>query len=170
VAATWAAALLVAPPARADGPDGALAVLVGGATIFAGLAVGGTLIATSSDQGTPTDLSKAKTQAGWYLIEGGFALAPLTSHAVVGEWGRGALFASVPTATTLATIPLFVANPGAVQHASFDVQRPMWALFCGGLAAATVGVIDAAFAPGRAVHVAPVLGAGNAGLLVGGTL
>lgn len=169
-AAAAAAALLAAPPARAEGPDPVVAVLVGGATIFAGFAVGGTLIAAGGDQGAQNDASNAKSQAGWYLVEGGFALAPLTSHAVMGEWGRGALFASVPTVTTLATIPVFVEKPAAVQHGSLEEQRVMWGLFCGGLAAAVVGVVDAAFAPAQSVRVAPMLGTGQAGLMVGGTL
>jgi hypothetical protein len=171
-AAAAAALLFSAAPARAEGPDAGLAVLVGGATIFAGFAVGATFIATSSDQGTPTDLSNAKTQAGWWLMESGFVLAPITSHAVVGEWGRGALWASLPAATTLGTIPVFVEKPGAVQHGSLEEQRVMWGCFVGGLGLATASVIDAAFAPGRAaaVHVAPMVGAATAGLLVGGAL
>lgn len=167
-----AALLFTASPARAEGPDPALAVLVGGATIFAGFVVGGTFIAASSDQGTPTDASNNKTQAGWWLIESGFILAPITSHAVVGEWGRGALWASLPAATTLGTIPVFVEKPGAVQHGSLEEQRVMWGCFVGGLGLATASVIDAAFAPGRAhpVQVAPMVGSGSAGLVVGGAL
>jgi hypothetical protein len=156
------------PPGAA--PDTGLAVLVGGAAIFLGFAVGGTLIATSVDQGTPSDASNAKTQAGWYAVESGFALAPLASHAIVGEWGRGAIFASIPTATTLATIPVFVEKPGAVQHGSLEEQRVMWGFFCGGLVAAVVGVVDSTFAPDRTLRIAPMLGRNDAGIVVGGAL
>jgi ABC-type uncharacterized transport system permease subunit len=103
-------------------------------------------------------------------MESGFTLAPLLSHALVGEWGRGALFAAVPTATTLATEPVLSTNEAAVEHGTLPQQRVMWGLFCGGLAASMAGIIDTAFAPGRSVHVAPLLGAGSAGLLVGSTL
>jgi hypothetical protein len=162
-AAVLAAAFLGAPPARADGPDPAVAFAAGAATILAGFVVGGTFIAM--DQG-----DAAKAEAGWFAIEGGFSLAPLVSHALVGEWARGAVFAAVPTATTLATIPVFELNDAGVEHGTLPQQRVMWGLFCGGLAVSTAGVIDTVFAPGRAVHVVPVLGAGNAGFDVGGAL
>jgi hypothetical protein len=160
--AALAAALLASAPARAGEPAPALAVVVGGATLLAGFVVGGTIIAASGD-----DASKA---AGWFALESGFTLAPLGAHAVVGEWGRGALFAAVPTATTLATVPVFLEQPAAVEHGSLEEQRVMWGLFVGGLGVAVAGVVDAAMAPGRAVHVAPMLGAGTTGLVVGGAL
>jgi hypothetical protein len=156
-------ALAVASPARAADPDPAIAIAVGAATIFAGFAIGGTLMAASGDNTAPNE-------AGWFLIESGFALAPLTSHAVVGEWGRGAAFAAVPTATTLGTIPVFLLNPAGVDHGTLPQQRVMWGLFCTGLAGSMAGVIDTAFSPGRRLHIAPVLGAGNAGIVVGGAL
>jgi hypothetical protein len=161
--ASLAVALAVAAPARADDPDPAVAIAVGAATIFVGFAVGGTLIAVTGDDA-------AKNEAGWFLIESGFALAPLTSHAVVGEWGRGAAFAAVPTATTLGTIPVFLLNPASVDHGTLPEQRVMWGLFCTGLAASMAGVIDTAFSPARRLHIAPVLGAGNAGVVFGGDL
>jgi hypothetical protein len=154
---------LIPSPARADDNRAAVAVAVGAATLFAGFVVGGTL--TAASPGSP-----GKTEAGWFAMESGFSLAPLLSHGLVGEWGRGAVFAAIPTATTLATVPVFLANDASVEHGTLPQQRVMWGLFCGGLAAAMAGVIDTAFAPGRSVHIAPVLGAGNAGLLVGGVL
>jgi hypothetical protein len=162
LSAALAAALFASPPARAGEPDPALAVVVGGASLLAGFVVGGTLITTSDDA--------ASKAAGWFAIQGGFVLAPLGAHAAVGEWGRGALFASVPTATTLATIPVFLEQPAAVEHGSLEEQRVMWGLFVGGLGVAVAGVVDAALAPGRAVHVAPMLGSGTTGLVVGGAL
>jgi hypothetical protein len=159
-------------------PDPAIAVLVGGATLLAGFAVGGTLVATGGDRGSPNNNAVARTTAGWFAIEGGFVLAPVAAHAALGEWGRGALFASLPAATTLATIPVFLEQPAAVEHGTLEEQRVMWGLFCGGLAAAVAGVVDAALAPGRApyappaaaLHVAPALGSSHAGIVVGGTL
>ena len=161
--ATLAIAVAMAPPARADDPDPAVAIAVGAATIFAGFAVGGTFIAATGDDA-------ARNEAGWFLIESGFALAPLTSHAVVGEWGRGAAFAAVPTATTLGTIPVFLLNPASVDHGTLPQQRVMWGLFCTGLAASMVGVIDTAFSPSRRLHIAPLLGAGQGGIVFGGEL
>ena len=161
--AVLTAAFLVSPSARADGPDPAIAFAVGAATVLASFAVGGTFIATSPG-------SAAKTEAGWFVMQGGISLAPLTSHAVVGEWARGAVFASIPTATTLATIPVFTINEAAVEHGTLPQQRVIWGLFVAGLAGSMAGVIDTVFSPGRALHVAPMLGVGNAGIAVGGAL
>ena len=158
-----AALLFVAPSARAEGPDPAIAFAVGAATVFVGFAVGGTFIA--ANQG-----DAAKTRAGWFAMESGFTVAPLASHALVGEWARGAAFAAVPPATTLATIPVFYVNDGAVERGTLPQQRGMWGLFVGGLAASMAGVIDTVFSPGRALHLTPVVGAGNAGIVVGGAL
>jgi len=161
--AVLTAAFLVAPPARADGPDPAIAFAVGAATVLASFAVGGTFIATNP--GSP-----ARTEAGWYVMQGGLSLAPLTSHAVVGEWARGAVFTSIPAATTLATVPVFAINEAGVEHGTLPQQRIIWGLFVASLAGSMAGVIDAVFSPGRALRVTPVLGVGNAGVAVGGAL
>ena len=161
--AVLTAASLVAPSARAEGPDPALAFAAGMATVFVGFVVGGTFIATHQDDA-------AKAEAGWFAMEGGFSVAPLVSHALVGEWTRGAVFAAVPTATTLMTIPVFLGNNEGVEHGTLPQQRVMWGLFCTGLAASMVGVIDTLFAPGRRVHVAPTVGGGHAGIVVEGAL
>jgi len=160
---------LVAPPARAaDGaapraeaatsPDGAVALLAGAVTIFVGFAVGGTLIATGTGDAS-------KTTAGWLALESGVALAPFTAHAPAGEWGRGVLFASVPLATTLCSVPVFAADPGAVEHGSLEEQRVLWGLLVGGLLASSAGVVDAAMVFGR-VRVLPALGPRQAGLVL----
>jgi len=172
VLAALAAATLAAPSARAEDRDPALAVAVGAATIVAGFAVGGTLIGMTAHANPNNDVASdtARNIGGWFAMQGGFVLAPLASHAVVGEWGRGAIFAAVPTATALGSIPVFLINPDVVDHGTLEQQRWQWALFCAGMAGAAAGVVDAAFAPGRALHVAPLLGAGNAGVVVGGAL
>lgn len=157
------AAFLVAPSARADGPDPAIAFALGAATVLAGFVVGGTLMATN--QG-----NAAKAEAGWFAIESGFTVAPLVSHAVVDEWARGAAFAAIPAATTLATVPVFLVDGAAVEHGTLPEQRVMWGLFCGGLAGSMAGVIDSVFSPGRALRVAPVIGVGSAGVTIGGAL
>ena len=161
--AVVAAAFFVAPSARAEDPDPAIAFAVGAATVFVGFAVGGAFIATNQGDA-------AKAEAGWFGMESGFSLAPLVSHAVAGEWARGAVFASIPTATTLATIPVFAINEAGVEHGTLPQQRVIWGLFVATLAGSTAGVIDTVFSPGRALHVAPVLGVGNAGIAVGGAL
>jgi hypothetical protein len=144
-------------------PDGAVAFLAGAATIFAGFAVGGTLVAASGK-------NAAQNEAGWLTIETGFALAPLTSHAVVGEWGRGAAFAAMPTATTLASVPVFLARQDAVENGVILQQEALWWCFVGGLSTAVIGIIDATFAPARALRIAPAVGPHDAGIIVGGVL
>jgi hypothetical protein len=161
--AVVAAACLLTSPARAEGPDAALAFAAGAATVFAGFVVGGTFIA--ANQG-----DAAREEAGWFALESSFTLAPLVSHGLVGEWARGAVFAAVPTAMTLGTIPVFLVNGAAVEHGELPQQRVMWGLFSVGLAASMAGVVDTVFAPGRALHVAPAVGAGSAGVIVGGAL
>jgi hypothetical protein len=150
------------PPPAPPQPDGAVAFFVGAATILAGFAIGGTLVAASGE-------NARANEAGWLAIESGFALAPLTSHAAVGEWGRGAAFASIPAATTLASVPIFLARTDAIENGVIPQQEGLWWLFVAGLGAAVVGVVDATFAPGR-LHVAPVIGPHDAGLTLGGTL
>ncbi len=170
--AVAAALLFAVVPARAEERDPVVAVAVGAATMVVGFAVGGTIIGTTAHANPASDVpgDNTKNIAGWFAIESGFVLAPLASHAAVGEWGRGAVFAAVPAATTVATIPIFTSVPDAVDHGSLPVQRWMWGLFCGGMAAAAVGVIDSAFAPDRAIRVAPMIGGGTAGVMVGGAL
>ncbi len=162
-----AAALVVAPArsARAaePGPDAAVAVAIGAATIFAGLAIGGTLVAASGE-------NPSKNEAGWLVLEGGFALAPFAAHGVVGEWGRGAAFASLPAAAMLGSLPVFVADQDTIGSGKITEQAVLWGCLVAGLATSVVGVIDAAFAPGRALRVAPTLGPGQAGLVIGGVL
>lgn len=157
--------MLVCAPSRAtaEEPDGALAVLVGGATNLVGIVVGAALTANQVN-------NEGLSNAGWLTIETGFALAPLTAHAVVGEWGRGALFAAAPAATLGGTVALFAAVPDAVDSGSLDQQRLMWGLLVAGQLASVAGIIDAALAPGQSktLLVAPVIGLGKAGAQIGG--
>jgi hypothetical protein len=157
--------LFASSPARAadSHPGGAVAFVVGAATIFAGFAIGGTLVAASGEDAS-------KNEAGWLAIETGFALAPLTSHAVVGEWSRGLAFSAIPTATALGSIPIFLATPSAVEDGIIPQQEGLWWLFGAGLASAVIGVIDATFAPARALHIAPAVGPHEARLMIGGAL
>jgi hypothetical protein len=157
--------LFSSSPARAADrhPDGVVAFAVGAVTIFAGFAIGGTLVAASGE-------NAGKNEAGWLAIESGFALAPFTSHAAVGEWWRGAAFAAIPTASTLGSVPIFLARQDAVENGPIPQQEGLWWLFVAGLGSSIIGVVDATFAPARSLHVAPVLGPHSAGLTVGGAL
>jgi len=155
------AVLSIDGTAGAEPPDPGLVLLTGAAINVAGLIAGGTILANSH--------SDALNSAGWLTIEGSFVLAPFAAHALEGEWGRGALFTIVPAGCFGGSAALFAAVPNTVDYGSLPQQRLMWGLLLVGEFAAAIGVVDAAFAPGRRkVYVAPAVGAGGTGLTLGG--
>ena len=105
-------------------------------------------------------------------MQSSFAVAPLAAHGVVGEWGRGLLYASPPLATTAGTATLFAVDSNAVRHSNLTEQRILWSLFVVGLFSSAYGIVDTAFADSRArrVVVTPVMGRGIAGIDIRGTL
>jgi hypothetical protein len=168
------ALLAIATPSRADPPDGALALFAGSATAVAGFAAGGILLGTSGDSNQPNN-------AGWLAIQGGFTLAPFVAHAVVGEWGRGALFSAVPAAMFGGSVGMIAYAPDVVSGGTLEQQRVLWAFFGVAFVSSVVGVVDAVLAGGRAkpaagatdpraLRLAPVATAGGAGLALGGLL
>src|SRR5258708_36876486 len=84
-----AAALTVffTPNARAEAPEPAAAFFTGALVFVGGFTAGGLLLATSG--------GSTQDNAGWLVMEGGFVLAPLAAHAVVGERPRGIAFPAV---------------------------------------------------------------------------
>ncbi len=164
LAAGFASLVLAVSPARAD-PDPAVGVVTGTAVLLLGFTVGSTVAATADGQNGPTN-------AGWLVMESGFVLAPWTAHAVLGEWTRGLAFAALPAAAEGGTAGLLDSTPGLVLHGTLVQQRILWGLFGAGLASGVVGVVDAAFAPGRSgsIAMAPMVGPGQVGLEVGGCL
>jgi hypothetical protein len=159
-----AALLFAAPCALAQGPDTGAAVVAGAAVFVASFAVGGLLLAATT--------GNAQSNAGWFTIESGFALGPLASHAVVGEWGRGRLLSAPPATMIGGTAVLFDHDSGTILHGSLTEQRIMWGFFSAGLLSGMFGVVDAALAKGRSspVAITPTVGAGRVGLEIGGTL
>jgi hypothetical protein len=160
-----AALMLVAHASRADKPEPALAFFAGASVLLAGFAVGGTLLATSH-------ANETRDNVGWLTIEATFAAAPLVSHALGGEWGRAAVFSAPPVAALGGTAALLAIDSGAIGHGELVEQRVLWSLFGIGLFSAAIGVVDSTFAGKRlgAVALAPVIGAGQVGVKVGGTL
>ena len=166
IAPAWVAALVfVAPVAHAAPPDPALAWLVGAAVVVGGFLVGGTILGGANGD-------EAVVRTGWMTIEGGLALAPLASHAVVGEWTRGLAFAAVPAAAVAGSAVLFGVVPGAIDHGEAPARVSVWSCMTAGLLTGIAGVVDAAFADRRstAITVVPMAGSGELGLVVGGTL
>lgn len=166
LAALSVSLLIASPsPARAREPDGALAFFAGAGTMLAGFAIGGTLLGASGSDA-------ARDNVGWLTIQSGFALAPLASHAVAGEWVRGLLFAAPPTATLAGTATMLALEPSAVSFGRLPQQRILWGLFGAGLLGAAVGVVDSAFARerARAITIVPSVGARHLGVQIGGAL
>ncbi|HEX4475893.1 MAG TPA: hypothetical protein VH142_12495 [Polyangiaceae bacterium] len=146
-------------------PDPALAFITGASVFLVGFGLGGVVLTANSR-------SRADQNAGWLTIQSGFALAPLAAHAVTGEWTRGALFATVPTAAALTSGTLIAVFPNAIMNGQLPKQRALWGSFGVGLFSSVVGIVDATFVRKRmhSVTIAPSVGAGTVGLDVGGTL
>lgn len=155
-------------PARADTSRSAGSFVLGASAILAGFLVGGTLIGTS-------DSGAAQENAGWLIIEAGFTVAPLASHADAGPWWRGVAFAAPPAIAVGGTAALFAGTPGAIEHGSIEQQRFIWSLFVAGLISGVAGVIDGALAdppatPARHLAVGPMFGRDRVGLTIGAAL
>jgi hypothetical protein len=127
---------------RADEPDPGARFLVGASTLVLGLGVGGAIVAGANGNRTPTN-------AGWFTMESGFALAPMAAHAAGGEWVRGVVFSAPPAAAIGATAALFQYNPGTINTGTLVEQRWLWSFFCVGLLTGVAGVVDAALAGER---------------------
>jgi hypothetical protein len=164
-------ALLVVPgQARAEEPDTALALFTGAAVDTVGFIVGSTLLGTAPPGGN----GDAPRSFGWLTMEAGFTLAPVASHAVVGEWGRGALFAAAPATTLAGTAAFYRWKTDGIAYGTWEQQWLLWGSFTAGLAVSTVGVVDVLFAGKRqrehGLAVRPTIGYGQAGLRIEGSL
>jgi hypothetical protein len=157
-------------PARADEPDTALALTVAAALDTIGFVVGGAIIGTSPAGGS----GDAQRSFGWLTIQLGYTASPLLSHGVVGEWGRGALFATVPALALGGTAAFYRTRTDGVEFSTLEDQRVVWSFFTAGLLASAAGAIDILFADGRrrahALALTPALGPGVAGLDLEGAL
>ena len=148
------------PAAFADpGPAafGAAPLVVGVATEVTTAAVGVSLLGSDRTGGS-------LARAGWLTVSAGFALAPLAAHAVAGEWARGLLFASLPTACAVATALLLPGDERSLDSLRRRDQLLLWPLMTLGLIGSVVGLVDAGSADSRAtppvrqaVSFAPVL-------------
>jgi hypothetical protein len=162
------AALLGCPRvafADEEGTTAGWSLAAAGAIDVAGFVAGSTLLARGQGD-------HFRDNAGWLTIESGFVLSPFAAHAVSGEWGRGTLFAMVPLSTLAVTLALFQMEPDTVESGTLVQQRWMWAMFGAGLFASGVGVVDSLWAPARSQRLSavPLVGPGQAGLAIGGSL
>ena len=164
LAASLGALVLATPSARAESDPG-VGLVAGTAVLLLGFTVGSTVVATA-------DGSNTATNAGWLIMESGFVLAPWTAHAALGQWTRGLAFAALPAATTGGTIGLFDYSAGTVLHGTLPQQRILWGLFGAGLVSGVAGTLEVIFASPRVgpVAIAPIVGAREMGVQVGGDL
>lgn len=134
---------LHATPCRADEPRSDVALLAGAATMTLPLVAGSTLIAQGDDLHV--------RNLGVGVAEGGLVLAPLVTHAVLGETRRGLAFAAVPAAFATGTATLLLFVPNTIDGGKLHIQYTFAALFIGSFLGATIGVVDGLYAGGRAV-------------------
>ena len=155
----------MASDSRAEESKPARAFFTGAAVLFAGFAAGAVILATG-------DAGDSANNAGWMTLQAGFVLAPVASHAVVGEWGRALAFGATPAAAMGGTGALLAIHPAAIAHGELAEQRVLWSLFGLGLLSSAVGVVDAALWKPRSTTVtaAPVVGSNQVGLELRGTL
>lgn len=148
-----------------------------------GLAAGAALSFVSLAGGT-TALVRSETRVGknrgLLLGQGGLCLAPFLAHAVVGEWGRGALFSILPLLAEGGMIALTTKAPDIVTTGPAPEQLAFIALLATSIFGAGIGVVDVAKADERAaarkrralegLQLTPIFGRGLGGLAVGGWL
>jgi hypothetical protein len=161
---------LGASPARAEEPDTALALAVGAALDTVGFVVGGAIVGASPANGA----GDAQRSFGWLTVQLGYTASPLFAHGVVGEWGRGALFAAIPAAALGGTAAFYRTRTDGVEFSTLEDQRVIWSFFTAGLVASAAGLVDVVLAGDRhrppAVALRPSVGPGEAGLRLEGTL
>jgi hypothetical protein len=152
------------------------AFVVGSLTAAVPFSVG-TMVTTSSHE-------QDAQNAGVYTLQGGLLVAPLVSHAMLGEWKRGLLFSIAPLAGSGSMVALLAVHPDAVSHAALDVQRMYYFMVVASVLGGGIGVVDTLFHPSRealrepvrppgslgSLRVSPILSPGNYGLSVGGAL
>ncbi len=145
LAAIGSTLLSLAPPARARAEEPrapvAEALLAGAGSAMVPFAIGAGLAAG--------DGSVTQKNAGLVVANAGLCLGPLVSHAIVGEWDRGALFA---------------ARPGTVFGDDAELPTLFTALFAVSVLGGALGLADTALAGERLrAQVVP----SRSGLVVG---
>ena len=178
-----ALALALAPrTARADelppDPQATTSLLVGAGIATVSFGTGMTMTGTSGDGFVQN--------AGIVIAESGLVLAPIAAHGVAGEWKRGLLFALPPLATEIGMLILIDQwGEKLVTLAPLGTQYLYSALFTGSVLFSAIGIVDSAFAGGRAsaaartpasapastsAWIAPTFDRNGGGIKVGGFL
>jgi len=158
---------MVSQAARAEeAPPVGVAIAVGVATALVPLAVGSMIVA-----GAETDRSR---NGGLLLAMNGLALAPVMTHLIEGERGRGLVFGAVPFAAMVAMAALMLDRPQVINDLGFpSVRLPFGAILIVAVLASGGGIADGFLAGERwrkRVNVMPVALPGGGGIVIGGSL
>lgn len=151
-------------PRQAERPPAVGWSIVGGLlTALVPMAIGGSMLARDT---IPLQ------QGGIYVMQGGWALAPFVSHAIAGEWGRGALLSIPGLAAEAGMAGVFAYDPDVAAQGTPSSRVPFWILLGVSITGAAVGLGDSLLAGERwkTLHltVAPVVGRAQSGLVLGG--
>ena len=157
--------LVEPPPARDDAATKRTWALAIGVAIDAvSFAIGAATLGADS-------FASDQARAGWITCSAGFAVAPFVSHAIVGQWLRGAAFSAVPLAGVIGNAFVLGSNPNIDQMPLNPDQRLVYAFTTAGLLGSFIGLLDVAlYKPSKPrIRVAPSVSMRSAGLVVGGS-
>jgi hypothetical protein len=160
------------PDADDEIPRPLIALAAGGGLSLVSLGTAAVAISRSSNQ--------AVHNVALLGAQSGLTLAPVLSHALVGETKRGLLFATVPIAAEAAMATLLAVQPSLITFSPKSLQAAYVVVFSVSLVGATLGTADAVYVGERkrttlksqvkAIWGAPMLGQGGAGVMIGGSL
>ena len=122
-------------------PSAFRAVLVGAFSALVPFAIGATSMGFAT--------SFENRNLGFLLANTGFISAPLMSHGVQGEWGRGALFSLPSLVCEGVMIGLVSAIPDGVFKGTIVTRTIFSGFFTGSVFFSIAGVVDAALAGDR---------------------
>ncbi len=115
-----------------------LALVAGVATALFPLALGA-MHTAGENASSPTD---GPRDVGFAVAGVGFALSPLVTHAVLGEWERAAAFSAVPVASEIAIATQFTVQPQTVFHGTVGSRTTFALLFSADVLGAAVSLVD----------------------------
>jgi hypothetical protein len=153
------------PPPPPDHANKTWALAIGIAIDAVSFAIGAATLGSDS-------LASDRARVGWITCSAGFMVAPFVSHAIVGQWLRGAAFSAVPLAGVIGNAFVLGQNPNIDQMELNPDQRLVYAFTTAGLLGSFIGLLDVAlYKPSKPppVRIAPTVSHGGAGLVLGGS-
>jgi hypothetical protein len=121
-------------PAEERVPRAGLATGLGAGLALTSLAVGGTLFASSDDDGLH--------RGAIYVMMVGLTVAPALSHLVVREYKRAALFSILPACALIANAVVMSVDPEVTTNGSPATRSVFGIAITAGVIGAVVGLAD----------------------------